>query len=284
MKKPNLFLFLSSLFLLGWSVGCGSGAGEDQQKPIVGELTLHDLQALFDHQPDISLDIQEAAVSEEAGGIEVHDISFAQADGGRVRAYLVVPPGDGPFAGVLFMHWGGGSRNTHKLEAVDLAARGAVSLLIDAPFKPDRETFIQTVINLRRGTDLLIAQPKVDADRLGYVGHSWGAGFGAILAGIDQRFETYILTAGLPSFSSFFEQAEMAPLDGIHYVGRAAPASLFFQAAELDESIPREDTLQFYEAASDPKEIRWYPTNHRFALEEAYQDRLEWLVEALGLE
>ena len=74
-----------------------------------------------------------------------------------------------------------------------------MSLLIDAPFsrtgeskrefdptvtKPeaDRDIYIQTVIDLRRGVDLLRSRSDVDPKRIGFVGHSYGAHTGAILA------------------------------------------------------------------------------------------------------
>ena len=42
------------------------------------------------------------------------------------------------------------------------------------------------------------------------------------------------------------------------------------------------DAQRFFEAASEPKEIRWYDAGH-FLNEQARQDRMAWLGERLGL-
>jgi fermentation-respiration switch protein FrsA (DUF1100 family) len=69
-------------------------------------------------------------------------------------------------------------------------------------------------------------------------------------------------------------------LDAIHYIPHASHAALLFQSAEQDRFVSREGAEQFYEAASEPKEIRWYNTDHDFN-SEARNDRLDWLVEHL---
>src|SRR5258708_4678377 len=62
--------------------------------------------ALFHYDAHADLAMQEAAI-EHRDGVAVHDISFLAVPGTkqRVKAYLVVPSGAGPFAGVLWTHW-----------------------------------------------------------------------------------------------------------------------------------------------------------------------------------
>jgi cephalosporin-C deacetylase-like acetyl esterase len=227
------------------------------------------------------LDVQVQSVSDE-DGVKVHDITYAGADGDRVMAFLVVPSGEGPFAGVVFLHRGDGSKYQFLDEAILLAKKGVISLLVQGSYNPESKNFIRTVINLRRGTDLLISRSDVDNNRLAYVGHSWAGTFGGILAGVDRRFKTYVLMAGVPSWSRQGEINKMIPLDAVRYVGQAAPATLFFQCAKQDEGISREKSLLYYETASEPKRIEWYDAGHRLN-EEAQQDRLEWLSKELGL-
>ena len=60
---------------------------------------------LFDYDPKSPLNFQDNGVK-DVGGISVHDITYSSPKGGNVPAYLVVPPGEGPFPGIIFVHWG----------------------------------------------------------------------------------------------------------------------------------------------------------------------------------
>jgi dienelactone hydrolase len=184
--------FLITLMLVFAS--CTVGAA--QTKHIEG------LRQMFDYDRSLPLDVREVGV-EDRNGVRIHDVSYQSPKGGRVTAYLVVPEGQRQkFAGILFMHPRPGSRRNFLDEALSLAKAGAVSLLIDAPFsrageskrefdptvtKPeaDRDIYIQTVVDLRRGVDLLVSRSDVDPNRIGFIGHSYGAHTGAVLAGIE---------------------------------------------------------------------------------------------------
>jgi hypothetical protein len=107
--------------------------------------------------------------SEQRGDVTVRDITFSTGPGRETKAYLVVPKGSGPFAGILWVHWLGEEKSNRTQfldEAVELAPKGAVSLLVDAMWSepkwfgnrvPDKdyENSIRQVIELRRALDLL---------------------------------------------------------------------------------------------------------------------------------
>ena len=175
------------------------------------------LRRMFLYDRKMPLDVREIGV-ENRDGIQVHDISYVSPKGGRVTAYLVAPPGKGKFAGLIFMHMRPGSRTIFLDEALSYARTGAVSLVIDAPFSRageskrdfdptvthpeiDRDIYIQTVIDLRRGVDLLLSRRDVDRKRIGFVGHSFGAHTGALLAGVEKRIKAYVIMAGGPSLT-----------------------------------------------------------------------------------
>src|SRR5690242_1019314 len=61
---------------------------------------LANVTKLFDYDQKAPLDLQQKSV-EDRHGVQVHDISFLSPMGGRVSAYLVTPPGKGPFAGIV---------------------------------------------------------------------------------------------------------------------------------------------------------------------------------------
>jgi dienelactone hydrolase len=251
----------------------------------------------------------------------VHEISYASPKGGRVTAYLVVPPGKGKFAGIIFMHMRPGSRTIFLDEALSYARMGAVSLLIDAPFSRvgeskrdfdptvthpeiDRDIYIQTVIDLRRGVDLLLSRREIDRKRIGFVGHSFGAHTGVLLASVEKRIKGYVIMAGAPSLTEFLrtstvpgivetrnsltktQQANyfttLATVDPINYVPHAAPSALFFQFGKRDTYPTEESATRYFQAASDPKSVKWYDTGHALN-DEARHDRALWLQKQVGL-
>ena len=270
---------------------------------------------LFDYDRTVPLDVKETSVTDH-DGIAVHDITFATHDPqygfpikGRTSAYLVTPPGTGPFAGVVFMHWLGspnGNRDEFLDEAVALAQKGAVSLLVEGVFpwyqppsgyEKDKLQVIKQVIELRRALDVLLSQPEVDPQRIGFVGHDYGAMFGSVLAGVDQRIKAYVLMAGMGNFSDWslrywpatgskgveaYREA-MATVDPIGYIQHAAPAALLFQFSKNDAYISTEAATQFYEAGSVPKLILWYDSSHALNTDKDRGDRCVWLSSQLGL-
>jgi hypothetical protein len=112
-------------------------------------------------------------------GVTVPDVSYASPGGGRVPAFVVVPDGDGPFAGLIVQHGMPSSRRDMLSIALEFARLGAVAVAIDAPFarrsgdpvrfdERDRAEQIQLIVDLRRAVDLLRARGDVDggADRV----------------------------------------------------------------------------------------------------------------------
>ena len=254
---------------------------------------------------------EEDAGIECRDGISVHDISYAGIKGERIRAYLVVPPGIGPFAAVIFVHPGPGSRSSFLDEAITLAKADAACLLIDAPWangpefgkrasgRPEdvRDWFIEIAIDLRRAVDLISSLPNVDLNRVAYVGHSLGALFGGILSGVDKRIKASVLMAGVGSFTDVallnmpnlaggqLEKYKtiMEPIDPLRYIKNAAPNALLFQFGLQDLFFPRQKFLEYYEAGSVPKSIQWYNADHYGLNVEGRSDRIDWLKECFLL-
>ena len=274
---------------------------------------------LFQYDAAQPLDVR-ATLLEQSDRAVVYDVTYASPKGGRVTAYLVTPPGAGRFAGVLFGHWGGGNRTEFLPEAILYARAGVVSLLPDYPWtRPapwrrglkysgdpanDFEAYVQAVVDLRRGLDLLLARADVDATRIGYVGHSYGAQWGAILAAVDRRPKTFVLVGGVPDLDAIYLESDdpdtsallasdparvrrlldiMAPLAAVRYIGRAAPAPLFFQFARYEQNFPASAMRRYYAAASEPKSIAWYPTGHDLNDPQALLNRAAWLRRHLGI-
>lgn len=306
---------MRNLFIVLVLVVTSCGIVFAQAKPI-GEL-----RQMFDYDRNMPLDVKEIGV-EDRNGASIHDISYASPKGGRVTAYLVVPSGKKKkFAGVIFMHQRPGSRKIFLDEALQFAKAGAVSLLIDAPFsrtgeskrdfdptitKPevDRDIYIQTVVDLRRGVDLLLSRSDVDRKRIGFIGHSYGAHTGANLAGVEKRIKTFVIMAGAPSLTEFLrtstipaivetrntltkKQQEnyfstLASVDPINYIGYVAPSALFLQFGKKDTYPTEEQATLYAKVASNPKLVKFYDAGHELN-DEARRDRAEWLQKQIKL-
>ncbi len=136
--------------------------------------------------------------------------------------------------------------------------------------------------------------------RVAYVGHSYGAQWGAILAAVDRRFKTAILVGGAPTLRDVFEAPPTAefrkrlkpgqleksldvnrPLDAINFVGLAAPIPLFFQFATFEQNVSRAAMDRLYEAAREPKRVAWYDTGHDLNDPKVIADRDRWLTRNL---
>lgn len=252
-----------------------------------------------------------AVLSErEQDGALVRDITYASPHGGKVPAYLIAPSERQPQAGLIFGHWGEGNREEFVREAAVLARLGFVSLCLDAPhvradgYEPQRadpQADVQWIVDVRRGVDVLLERCAAPRERLGYVGHSYGASYGGTIAGIEHRITAYVLMAGWYSVSELtrmslnpvlVEQRErispeilntylaaIAPLDARHYIGHAAPAHLFFQFARTDRFVSVEEGQRFFEFASQPKQIAWYDGCDHELSARARLDRAVWLCQ-----
>lgn len=244
-------------------------------------------------------------------GILIRSAHFtAHAAGQRQVTYsLIRPAASGSYAGIVFFHWLGrpkGDRSEFFEEAVALAQKGVVSLLIQGYFPwsqdpvngaTDRQEIIRQTIDVQRALSILLREPSIDPGRIAYVGHDYGAMFGAITAGLERRVKAYVFVAGMGTFADWslkywpataaagenaYREA-IDPVDPIHFVPHAAPAALLFQFATRDKYISRDVARTFSDAASEPKTVRWYDTTHDMFAPDVARDRHAWLEEQLGL-
>jgi uncharacterized protein len=269
-----------------------------------------DLKKMFSYNHDAPPE-NEAVCTEYINDICVSDIRYMGQSDERIKAYLIIPPGKTPFAGIIFVHPGPGGRSTFLDEALIHANSGAVSLLIDAPWAnssdfgrrasgPPEDVcawFIEIAVDFSRAIDLISSLPNVDPNRIAYVGHSLGALFGGILSGVDKRIKTSVLMAGVGSFTDVaimnmptltganLEKYSlvMKPIDPACYVRHAAPCDLLFQFGLQDAFYPKHKFLEYYKAGSEPKSIQWYNADHYSLSEEGRSDRIEWLSSKLCL-
>jgi dienelactone hydrolase len=283
----------------------------------------------WDYDTTAPLNIKQIGV-QDRGGARIYDIAYSSPvgdrgaavgpNGGTVTAYLVVPPGKGPFPAVIYGHWcmpGSEKKNRTEFldEAVVLAHSGVLSLLPDhvtvhPGFKEDHTPLnenqiaveVQQDVNLRRGADLLLARKDVDPNRLAYVGHSCDATAGGFLSGIDKRFKAFVIMAGGLSdevdettkpFKEYRQKigpekidafrARFSWMDPGKYVPHAAPATMFLQYATDEPFLNADLAKRYLEIVSEPKKLKIYEAPHALNAE-ATRDRLTFLAQQLSFD
>jgi dienelactone hydrolase len=240
-------------------------------------------------------------------GVVVQEVSYASGDD-RVDGYLVSHSAAGErLPAVVFLHGAGGDRSEQLESARALARRGAIALTVTAPSRGKTApadlttaelvrwqggTIAADIVAARRGLDLLAADDRVDADRLGVVGWSMGGRLAATVAGVDERVRaTVLMSVGAASVDEYVGAAPaelqgvvrevLEPIDPLTHVAHARGAMLL-QAGRRDEVVPQEALHAVIAAAPAGTKAVWYPAGH--ALDErAERERLDWLARELGV-
>ncbi len=308
----RLTLFLTLLF-----TSCWISADANPSAALSSAAQQQAARALFDYEANKLAELTQLS-SSLRDGVVVRDVEFPAtgSERARVKAFVINPQTRGalaakPYAGILYFHWLGATNSNRQeffAEASGMVKRGAVAVLIEGyfPWKlppkdgaTDKQRVIQEIIDLRRALDLLLAQPGVDPQRIAFVGHDYGAMYGAILAGVDQRPQSYVLLTPTGSFSrwsldywlakatpqlKYAYRDALAVIDPIKQITHlAAPAELMLQFAKHDEHIRHEEAEAFAAAVSAPKTVKWYEAQHDLRVKQADQDRRAWLSKRLGL-
>ncbi len=250
------------------------------------------------------------------GGAIVQDVTFVSrpdTPAERIAAYIVAPATPAPsMPAVLWVHWLGEPATTNRTEFLDeataLAARGVVSVLVDAMWaKPrwypnrvledDYATSIGQVVSLRRSLDLLLGQAGVDRTRVALVGHDYGGMYGAIVAGVDGRARTHVLiaaTASLLDWAFFYDKKPVSretylrqheALSLCDHLAAATTVSFFFQFAEQDRFVTLPKAQALFGAAPGAKQMAIYGgAGHEMTAPASIRaDRTAWLVRELAI-
>jgi dienelactone hydrolase len=270
-------------------------------------------RALFAYDADAPLNLKEAVESTN-NGVQVSTLSFSSPDGGSVTGLLFDPVARSSLRpGIVLMHGMPGTARQMAGQGRLLAEHGAVVVAIDAPFArrsgppvrfstEDRAEQIQLIKDLQRAVDVLRARTNVDAERLAYLGVSYGGAMGALFVGIERRLKAAVLVVGDGGLVSHFTGPEdsgfmagvscatrvdwfraMTPIEPIRFIPHAPPTALLLQNGRSDTLVPVADAEALQAAAPQLKTIRWYDAGHGLN-QQALFDRLDWLHEKIGLD
>ena len=258
---------------------------------------------------DLRVDVVGA---ETRGPAVVEDVIVTGSAIGNVEAYLVRPADPGGTAsrgpGIAWWHWldteaPDGNRTEFLDEAVDWAARGAVSVLPQGRFpwtqapdssSADTAAIADEVLRLRRCLDVLVGRSDVDAGRLAVVGHDYGAMFGLLALAFDGRPRGAVAIAVPPRWGDWnlpFWQIDedridylraLRPFDPIEHVAAIAPRPLLFQTAEQDFYLAPMAAFEYRRAAGETAEFKAYPGGHDLKVDAARADRRAFLERLLA--
>lgn len=277
-----------------------------------GPATQADL-SLFAYDVNAPLNLQKT-IENGVGAVEVSAISYDSPAGGRVTGLLFIPLNRAtPRPAIILMHGAPGEARDFTDYATALANYGAVVIAIDAPFarrggaaqqmnSQDRVEQIQLMKDLQRAVDVLRAEPRVDRDRIAYLGISYGGAAGVLFAGIEHRIKAVSLVVadagivthatqpgGIPFLATLSCAAraawfrDMVPIEAIRFIGFAKPTPLLLQNGTSDQFITTSDAAALHSAAPEPKTVIWYNAAHNLT-QQAVVDRHNWLVQQIGLD
>jgi len=218
------------------------------------------------------------------------------------------------FGGIVMAHGAPGSTANMDPRALFVARKGAVVIGIDAAFARrdpsdpvtftprDADEHIQTIIDMRRAVDVLVARADVDPARLGFIGGSYGAAMGGVLAGVENRLKAFVLAVGdagavahftakdggwlppvsdLPAAQRDAWVAAMRPISGEVYFPRAHGDRVFLQNGRTDNAVHPYVAEAFHALAPAGTEKQWYDAGHRLP-PWYFADQLAFLHRKIG--
>jgi dienelactone hydrolase len=219
--------------------------------------------------------------------------------GTMVPALLCLPAGIVRPPAVLLLH-GYGSRKEQMADAVGRALldEGMASLSIDLPLHGERDRAIE--IDAVRNPLVLVSQWRaalaecgaalewmaeheaLDGHRLAIAGYSMGSFIGVMVAARSDHVRALALAAGgdLPEGTPFTRLVRTVA-DPLRAVRRLDGRPLLMIHGKRDRTVRPDQATRLFEAASEPKELRWYDAGH-WLPDSATRDAALWLKGRLG--
>jgi predicted esterase len=240
----------------------------------------------------------------------VQDIFLSSGDMPRTKAFLIRPykPVRDESGAVFFLHWLGAPPANDRTEffedAVQLADHNIASLLVEAPWAepewfPNRKldddlaNTLRYVAQLRSYFRYLLAETKPKADKVAFVGHDFGAMYGALLVQQENAIRHTVIMTAVPDFADWFlferklgdsdahqYRQRMSVVAPSRYLRCARGIDVLFQFAENDRYVSREQASAFIDSAPAAKTVLWYPGGHELQ-DASRKDRVAWLIKRI---
>lgn len=234
------------------------------------------------------------------GGREISLELRADTEGANtVPAIFLLPDTPRPAPAALLIH-GYTSRKEHMIEMAGaiLLERGIAALAVDLPLHGERKRPLQAqamwepmqlLRSWRDGLDecalalrYLAARSELDRSQLAVVGYSLGSFIGVTVAADAPSVSAVVLAAGgdLPADTPF-EALIRTVADPLRAVRKLSGRPLLMVNGRQDRTIRADQARRLFDAAQEPKEIRWWDAGHHLP-PEAIAAAADWLAARLG--
>ena len=256
---------------------------------------------VVDHEEPLDAELLD---SQENDGVRREEWSFTSTPGERVYGHyfeMVTAPSSARSA-IVVLHGGSGKDRPFFQRLAESLARGGFDVLaIDMKYWGRRETgllttfteddkhdqlynrpplyldwTIQTVKDVQRSYDFLVAEKNVAPERIALMGISRGAVVGTIAAAVEQRLAAVIL-----SFGGHFDAKEREHLPAAcpaNYVGRIPPVPLLAINGASDSDFVADTSVRpLYRHAKEPKDHIWTDGGHGQMRDPDRAAMMEWL-------
>ncbi len=250
--------------------------------------------------------------------VKVENLDYSACDGKLLKAYLISPAkvSMDKQPAILYVHWfdprvKNSNREEFVGEAVAFAQKGGVALLVSTfwsvpggyydkrRWQDDYANTLSQLRDLRRELQLLRTETSVDAKKIAYVGHDYGAVFGAMLAPYEPEITGWVLSAGAADISSWYLYgsasgvptgddlkkyiAQFDPIQPYKLLKKSA-VPVLLQYAKVDEFINDEQQQKMRSSMPEGSAFKVYDSNHAMELPAIRVEREQWIGERLLLE
>jgi fermentation-respiration switch protein FrsA (DUF1100 family) len=296
MRRRGLIVSAVLLASVLGLTACGGGADQDDDVP-----------APLTYRPGLALNAEATAAGHD-DGVRIEHVTYRTVDGTLVPSLFSIPT-DRPSRGCLIYQPGfalgkdqtPGVRSgaaslglsTFTIDPRNVGERGSVDQSIAALRQPAtlRNMVADTAVDLRYGLDYLQNRPECH-HKIAFLGTSFGAIVGAIVAGQDPRIKATVLTSVGPSFKrgvlmtnreakadpdfplamvpGAADDAELladavdvlGPIDPDRWVGKIAPRPLLLINGREDPMVTHGDARAIAQAARAPKTVLEVEAGH----------------------
>ncbi len=218
--------------------------------------------------------------------------------GAQVPSILLLPEAARPVPAVLLLHaFSSSKEQLANTMGRALAARGIASLAIDLPLHGSRDDALiyqarTNPLELARHWKMALAEAAaaltwlgaedaIHARRLNVAGYSLGSYIALQTAASDQRVVSIIVAAAGDLPSTPWTGMVRMFADPLKSARSLKGRPLLMLHGRSDRTIPPQQAQRLFDAAFEPKELRWYDAGHVLPAESA-DDAAAWLTTILS--